>query len=55
MEDSDPPGAEWVGVTPFGSAFEEELDVTSDPPKFRHREQFGQGPWKEGPAPREMK
>ena len=48
-------GARWVEITTVGSAFEEELDVSRENGKFRHRRRAKgadfHGPWIEGRAP----
>ena len=50
-DDFDPPGAEWVSMDIVGSPYQEQLDVLSQPARWRHRSSFELGPWKEGPAP----
>lgn len=54
----------WINVSRFGSAWDEEIDVNSEPMRYRHRptnvgdgrlEQHGRTstvePWRTGPAP----
>lgn len=50
-DDYDPEGAEWMSHTIIGSVYEEEIDIRSRTPNFRHRNFFDKGPWKKGPAP----
>lgn len=50
-EDYAPDGADWISVCRVGSSYEEELDIRSQPARYRHRSFFDTGPWKSGLAP----
>lgn len=50
-DDYDPEGAEWISYTVVGSEYEEEIDIRSRVPHYRHRNFFNTGPWIKGPAP----